>query len=670
MALDFYKLREQPFGVTPNPRYLYPTRTHRECLASLICGIENGAGFSTLISEPGMGKTTLLVDLVKTYQEVAPTAYIFNTQCTGRELLRQIAEEFHLSASQSNFAQLHNELKMFLVRHASIHPVLVVVDEAHNLEESALETVRLLSNFELPEQKLLHIALAGQSGLAEKLRSPSLTQLKQRITIMTHLRPLSQEEVAGYVEHRLRCSGYSGPALFSPKALMKITEVSNGIPRLINQICFNALLLGSSLKCTRIGAEIIDEVAADLQLNVRAGSRWSGYDLADRRGKAGISRFSNSQPSTWPEEASSEDPRASSRVSAPGMAHEQSGDTDGGRHTKFASAAANSSRHLSSESPEPNGTAAEHAPEHQAMAGGPQLVATVERPDTPNPEQHGEKRISELSIDPFRFDRSRLAKAMAIAAGCLLVALLVALLIWRNPERWSTAARFGDSSPAIVPAESSTAHTEASTDEAARIAETSDDNGDDKGMSPSPQRSSIKPRENTRKGAAPTKKEDSTESTEEDASDVTVTHVPIQIRRGEALPAEEVQASEMVPPTIQPANDSVGLEMSTTLATPSLDSAAATPGAPAETRSGELISSTKPVYPREALALRREGAVVLELEVDAGGKVSGVRTISGDPVLAVAATQAVRRWRYRPYEVDGKPSPMRAGVTIEFKLAR
>ncbi|PYT82463.1 MAG: hypothetical protein DMG40_05485 [Acidobacteria bacterium] len=271
MFLDFYKLREQPFGVTPDPRFLYFSPGHREALASLFYGIETGRGFLSLVAEPGMGKTTLLFQLLKRWKGFVHSAFLFQTQCDSRELLRYLMEDLGIDSQDRDIVRMHADLNDFLFREAkSGKRVVLFVDEAQNLSDSVLETVRLLSDFEAPDRKLLQIVLAGQPELEQRVMRPGLTQLGQRIAVRTRLNPLPAAEVVRYVNHRLHVSGYQGPPLFTEEAFAVVAERSRGIPRLINHICFNALSLGCAMRAKQIDREAVREAAGDLLLDSQA----------------------------------------------------------------------------------------------------------------------------------------------------------------------------------------------------------------------------------------------------------------------------------------------------------------------------------------------------------------------------------------------------------------
>jgi type II secretory pathway predicted ATPase ExeA len=267
VVLDFYKLKEEPFGVTPDPHFLFPSATHREALASLVYGVEARRGFIALIAPPGMGKTTLLCELLEQLRESARTVFLFQTQCAPADLVRYLLHDLGAKTRQRNLAEMHQELNQMLLREMRAgRRFVLVIDEAQNLSEAVLETARLLSNFETASAKLMQIVFAGQPPLAEKLDRPSLYQLRQRISILCRLEPFAPPEVFTYVDYRLRIAGHEGDPLFTPSALQLIAEHSKGIPRNINNLCFNALSLGFATGRAKIGPEIVEEVVKDLNL--------------------------------------------------------------------------------------------------------------------------------------------------------------------------------------------------------------------------------------------------------------------------------------------------------------------------------------------------------------------------------------------------------------------
>ena len=268
MFLDFYGMSEQPFGVTPDPRYLYLSQSHREALASLFYGAQTGRGLLALIAPPGMGKTTLLFHFLEHLQRSARTAYLFQTQCDSFGLLRYLLGDLHIDTRGQDFVAMHERLNELLLQEAHLgRRFVLVIDEAQNLDDSVLETARLLSDFETPREKLLQIVFAGQSELADKLARPELAQLRQRIGILSRLEPLCASDINGYIEHRLHVAGYKGTRLFTPTAMESIAACTQGIPRNINNVCFGALSLGCALRVKRIGADLIAEATADLDMS-------------------------------------------------------------------------------------------------------------------------------------------------------------------------------------------------------------------------------------------------------------------------------------------------------------------------------------------------------------------------------------------------------------------
>jgi len=237
MFLDFYKIREQPFDETPDPRYLYLSPTHREAIASLAYGLDAGKGFLALVAEPGMGKTTLVFHLLEWLRESARTVFLFQTQCGSHGLLCNLLADLGIDAQGKGLAWMHEQLKEVLINEARIGKRLVVfIDEAQNLSESALETVRLLSDFENPRSKLMQILLVGQPELAEKLARPAMAQLRQRVSILARLSPFIRSETEAYINHRLSVAGSADRQLFTSEARAMIADWSRGVPRKINNL--------------------------------------------------------------------------------------------------------------------------------------------------------------------------------------------------------------------------------------------------------------------------------------------------------------------------------------------------------------------------------------------------------------------------------------------------
>src|SRR2546427_1158441 len=260
MFLEFYGLIEHPFGVTVDPRFLYLGAMHREAMASLLYGTETNRAFLALIAKPGMGKTSLLVQYRQRYEKRARICHLFQTDCDARELPRQNLSTLDTDAEGKDLPGMRDSLNQVLIQEmAAGRRFVLVIDEAQNLDEKVLESVRLLSNFETPTKKLIQIILAGQPQLAERLARPSMAQFRQRISTVIRLDPFTPEETHDYIDHRLRIAGYRGPSLLTDRAHLLIAEHSIGIPRNINNLCFNAMSLAYAMGSKQIDSKIVRE---------------------------------------------------------------------------------------------------------------------------------------------------------------------------------------------------------------------------------------------------------------------------------------------------------------------------------------------------------------------------------------------------------------------------
>jgi len=265
MYTEFYQMTERPFNVTPDPKFLYLNARYREAIASLNYGISQRKGFITLIGEAGTGKTTLLKRLLEDLDPKTKTVFIFNTNVSFEEILEYIFAEFDLAVHNGKKLYMLQRLNTFLLEELrNGGNVALLIDEAQDLEFSVLEDLRLLSNLETAKEKILQIVLSGQPELGQKLSNPILRQLRQRISINCRLLPLSREEIAEYLQFRLQAAGCPDLKLFSRDAEERVYHFSRGVPRLVNVVCDNALVIGYALGKKRIGADLIDEAAADL----------------------------------------------------------------------------------------------------------------------------------------------------------------------------------------------------------------------------------------------------------------------------------------------------------------------------------------------------------------------------------------------------------------------
>ena len=271
MYKRFYNLQRNPFDITPDPSFLFPTKKHNEALAALYYGVKRRKGFVLLTGEVGTGKTVLVRCLLNILSRAnVAFAYVFNPLLGATEFLQYIAGDLGLPATGKNKTELLLELSSFAIaRHRKGMTTVLVVDEAHHLSTALLEEIRLLTNLETGEAKLLQILLVGQPELDESLDSVDLRQLKQRIGLRAHLGSLDLEETCGYVYRRLQIAGNTTPAeIFPMETIVELHTQSRGYPRLINTLCENALIHGYASQTRSISPEVIDEIAADFRLNV------------------------------------------------------------------------------------------------------------------------------------------------------------------------------------------------------------------------------------------------------------------------------------------------------------------------------------------------------------------------------------------------------------------
>jgi general secretion pathway protein A len=270
MYKPFYGFQRNPFEISPDPNFYYGTPLHNEALASLVYGVERRKGFVVTTGEVGTGKSLLVRCLLQWLKnKQIAFGHVFHTRLSPLEFLQYLIADLGLPAN-GNKAELLIQLNHFLIgQYRRGSTTVLVVDEGHLLGCDVLEEVRLLTNLETIEQKLLQIILVGQPELEQKLDSPGLRQLKQRVTFRCRLKPLSDEQTKAYIAHRLQIAGGDShlSALFPELAISAIIQHSHGIPRLINTICENALIEGFARQIYTISPEIIHQIAADCRLD-------------------------------------------------------------------------------------------------------------------------------------------------------------------------------------------------------------------------------------------------------------------------------------------------------------------------------------------------------------------------------------------------------------------
>ncbi|NLP11538.1 AAA family ATPase [bacterium] len=263
MYLEHFNLKLEPFAATPDPQFLFKSRMHQEALDRLVAAVTMRRGINAIIGEPGLGKSLLIRTTLQGFSDRVRFAWVFNTNLNGQELIKYICRDFGFTPQGRDLSELLMELYTFLIYayKQGLYTVLVV-DEAQSLKYDVLEEIRQLSNLETSRCKLLQVILSAQPQLDAYLQEPALHQLKQRISLKAVLNRLNQDDTRRYIHHRLRVAGGEDQDLFTQAALSKIYEISGGVPRLINQVCDNALLTAFHRQYRSIDAVLIQELAA------------------------------------------------------------------------------------------------------------------------------------------------------------------------------------------------------------------------------------------------------------------------------------------------------------------------------------------------------------------------------------------------------------------------
>ena len=276
MYESFFKLRSKPFDLLPDPRFIYLSRSHKKAMTYLDYGIRERSGFILLTGEVGSGKTTLIRDLLDKRYEHVVLSKIFNTRVTSEQLLAMINDDFGLAVQGKDKVTLIRDLNEFLInQYAAGNQPILIIDEAQNLSPELLEEVRMLSNLEAADRKLLQIILVGQPELRTILSAPELRQLRQRININCHLQALSREEMELYILHRLEVAGNTSAVVFSPGSLEVVFRYSRGIPRLINIICDFLMLSAFAEGTNVVSIDMVRDVIGDLDFD---NYYWSAED--------------------------------------------------------------------------------------------------------------------------------------------------------------------------------------------------------------------------------------------------------------------------------------------------------------------------------------------------------------------------------------------------------
>lgn len=647
--LSHFGVREQPFGVTPDPVFLFPSRMHRTALESMTEAIDCNLGFTVLLGDPGMGKTTLLFKLLTQYRDSARTAFIFQTQCKPHDLLRHLASEFELPLvkdDKDDEVVLHRYLKEMLVNEAAARrKVLIIVDEAQNLQGSSLEAIRLLSDFETTRNKLLHIILAGSARLGETLLSPDLLQLAQRVPTVCRLEPLNPDEVSAYISFRLSVAGFRGAeALFSSEALDEVALHSAGIPRLINSICYWALCHAHKLGHRQVGKELVQDAVRRLDLScssARVGN------LAETDDSTLIENEKECSVDPWP-----------------------------ARNSPELGNAAGDSQETRPEDPQAPASGSQSAPvastnqlPFKALTRAAAPIVGEEaffQAKNKNTRPIGNPELAHYSTDctsrlcpgtlPLRNRRTDWVTLVIGAFGILALSWLG----WYDPLAKS---KVPDRHSAIASSRYLEGQYRATTNNLNWSVQ----------KSGAPEIATEQQNMNVDTepvgGKAP--KTSRTRSSSSIVETVPFAHIESKLNRhatneGEAATPQNAE-SWYIPPASSPDLS----RLMSPLPWPEVSiqpvQVAANASVP-ESSLGNPIRVVKPKYPSDAQLSHIEGDVILELQVDSTGKVRNVLKLSGQSMLAEAAEEAARQWIYPPFDDNQTGHLAIAEVRFNFKL--
>ena len=672
MFLAHFHLREQPFGVTPDPAYLYLSRTHQSALDALSAGIRNDRGFMTVIAEPGMGKTTLLYRLLDQLRDSARTLFVFQTQCDSHEFFGHLLTEFGMNPAGMDIVAMHERLnKALFCEMLAGKRVVLIVDEAQNLAEPVLETVRLLSNFETPHAKLLQIIFAGQPQLASNLASPALAQLRQRITVVAHLSPFRVDETAAYIQHRLKVGGYRGEGIFTDGAIAAIAEQSTGIPRIINNLCFNAMSLGFERGLTLLDADIVGEAVGQLCL-----APVPRLVLVPREASV-------------PQEVSVPAPPVALRLSA-------AAESNMGRAMRQVSRlfmrvprdtvrGSNGSRIYGSAASWVYGSAAlalfillgvwgisrsfgKQVKAAQEIIEGGALQQTVEPTlDSVSgaPQAMTSLQFLLVSAQPNdtareiclrylgKFDDEILNQIKALNPELKNLNQIKSGQLLRVPFPSGTLKKVFDSD---------SAHAVLAAGTAARVVKVDQPSSKQEIVSASANTAPVQSlgaikREPLRAAASAAP---STTPNQPAAGKPEVSNAEVP-SAAPALKAVETNIVSPRPLTVAAVNPPAEK------GPPEAAIPAANPVETAKLEPAELISGRDPVYPSIAKSSRISGSVEIHFRISAEGTVSGATVVKGSPLLAQAALQALQSRRYKPAHLNGSPVESEATMVFDFK---
>jgi len=624
--LRHFGFRESPFGVTPDPEFLFWSRMHNAALHAMIDSIESNLGFSALLGKPGTGKTSLLFHLLAQYRESARTAFIFQTQCRPHDLIRHIASELDLPTVGRDEVSLYQKLNGMLLKEARAgRKVLIVIDEAQNLQSASLEAIRLLSDFETGFSKLLHVVLSGSPQLGEMLLSSELSQLAQRISTISRLEPLAGEEVKKYVRFRLGVvATRANEGLFPADSLAEIASQSGGVPRIINSICYRALILAHTRGTLSVSRELVQEAARDLDFSE---SSTRDAEAAMQFASVPDAPHSDRVPVAIPREHIAGDMRELPRgpiAKTQTFARKE-------RVPDLEARGIAQTMHLPPRVKSPS----------VSLKGHP--VAPAKADWGPQTRLHA---INQFKSGDWYRHRS---------TGLIALLALLAFVSWLG---WNEVTAKSDVS---------SKYTSRSQPESLRPQVQPPTQGVKDGLS----QNSVQ--QSNAFGATPSTDPNTRQSPPiQDRS-------TIDLRPNLLLPSKiRSQALTAAQAALTPATVDIMPRAANTLAIPVEAYAPAVPrleapkpvgsSSPKAKFSLQAIKVIQPEYPPKARLWHIEGEVLVELTIDRNGNVQKVRSLSGNAILLHAAEDAVRQWKYSPATNDQVPVPTVTRVRFNFKL--